>query len=336
MRWIAGIACAAAVLPSAHAQDLSPNVYIGTHGDWQPLEVRRAEGRLELLISPAPTDTGRVRLLVHPPAGMDINDRTPPRITGVKIDGKPKAPAAVIALGRGAWQPQTIAVGVRDRENAVAPESVAFEVDGRRYALGEEAVHSSGDTYVLNVAPQGLGEHAVEFTASDTSPQHNRTRLAVEWERLLGTDYCLASAGATLSVDSCFEGYTDLAPLQDGKTKLPGDHCLNDVSWASAETAQPHWVEVDFGQPRRITTITVYWAYYGGLYHTARHLEVQVPDGNQWRTVWSAPPAGLAPSRFTCARWGFAVTRKVRLYQPAGGGPSSRPDLMWLAEVMAE
>jgi len=336
MLWIAQLALAAFTLPPLAAQDLSPRLFVaGPDGQWQPIGPRPVDGGLEVQLNASSAPGGRTRLLVNPPAGVDINDRTPPRVTGLKVDGKPKAPAAVLGLGRGDWQPRRLAIGVKDAESAVDEASVAFEIDGKRYPVWCGPVAREGDTYVLTVPDLDLGEHTVVFRAADTSPQANEISLTVTWERFITGNYCLASAGATLSADSHFENYPSLAPLQDGNTDLPGDHSQNDISWASAETPEPHWIEVDFGQVRRITRVIICWAYYGGTYHTSQRFEVQVPDGAEWRTVWAAPPEGLEPRKFTTIEWGFAITRRLRIYQPPGGGAPGRPDLMWLSEAMA-
>ena len=333
-------ALAGMALPFAAAQNLAapkPAVYVAAPGgDWQPADADAAEGRIEVRVDAAQTAGGRLRLLVHPPEGVDIHDRTPPRITGLKVDGKPKAAAPEIALGRGDWQPGRIAVGVEDVENAVSEATIAFLVDGKPHGWGDPLVSREAGTYTLHVPDLDLGVHSAAFLAADTSPQRNEVRVAVTWEHSIADNYCLATAGATLAADSCFENYPDLTPLQDGRTALPGDHCRNDVSWASAETPEAHWVEVDFGRVRRVTRVSLCWAYYDGLYHTSRNYEVQVPDGGDWRTVWAAPPEGVEAGPFTTARWGFAVTRKIRIYQPPGGGPPHRPNLLWLAEVMAQ
>ncbi|MBM3500897.1 MAG: discoidin domain-containing protein [Armatimonadetes bacterium] len=339
MRWALAAALTGLALPSAGAPDLSPaagSVFVASPaGAWHPASADRFPGGVTIRLDPEPTSFGRLRLLVDPPTQVDIHDRTPPRITGLKVDGKPKAPEAEVALGRGDWQPARIAVGVEDAESPVAEADVVFVVDGRRHGYGEGSVAKQGDTYALDLPDLDLGQHTVVFTAADASPQQNEARLILTWERVLPDNYCLAEAGATLTVDSHFPNYPDVIPLQDGRTRLPGDHCRNDVSWASAESPDPHWVEIDFGQVRRITRVSLGWAYYAGVYHTSQNWEVQLPDGNGWRTVWAAPPNGLEPRPFTTARWGFAVTRKLRIYQPPGGGPQGRPDLLWLAEVMA-
>jgi hypothetical protein len=339
MRRSAVLALTTLALPFGETQDLSPappTAYVASpSGEWQPADIVRLPGGVEVRLDAADHPAGRFRLLVEPPTNVDLHDRTPPRITGLKIDGKPKAPAEELTLGRGEWQPGRITVGVEDAASSVADADVTFLLDGRRLRWGDERVAREGAAYTLQLPDLDLGMHAVTFLAADASPQRNEVRLIVRWERVLARNYCLATAGATLTTDSCFPDYTSLAPLQDGRTDLPGDHCRNDVSWASAEAPEPHWVEIDFGQVRRVTQVSLCWGYYAGLYHTSQRWEVQVPDGDGWRTVWAAPPEGLEPRPFTTARWGFAITRRLRIYQPLGGGPPGRPDLLWLAEVLA-
>ncbi len=320
------------LLPSLALADLSsPQVYLRTGPPpWRPLPAQGTDHAVAFRLDPSQTAAGRAVLLINPPRGMDINDTTPPRITGVSIDGKGKAPASNLFLGAGNWQPGGVCFSAFDAENGLGAAECA--VDGA--PLRPTIVFDHGSSSFAYELPRlEYGRHTLTFTIRDNSPQANEATLSVSWERYDPTDFAHAASGATLKADSFFAGYPSLAALQDGKTDLPGDHCLNDISWASAETPEPHWVEVDFGRPRRIHEVTLCWALFDGKYHTATRFEVQAPADEGWRTI-GAPANGLQPAKFTTVDFPPVTTSRVRVLQPAGAGPVFRPNLMWLAEVL--
>ena len=322
------------LLPSLALADLSsPQVYLRTGPPpWRPLPAQGTDHAVTFRLEPSQTTAGHALVLINPPPHMDINDTTPPRIVGLFVDGREKAPASNLFLGRGNWQPKQVTIVVGDRENGVALPSAVCAVDGRALPLRLEAGALSTKHLSYQLPPLDYGTHTVTFSVCDTSPQANEATLAIGWERYDPTDFAHAASGATLKADSFFAGYPSLAPLQDGRTDLPGDHCLNDISWASAETPEPHWVEVDFGRPRRIQEVTLCWALFDGKYHTATRFEVQAPADGGWRTIGATAQA-LEPAKFTTVGFPPVTTSRVRVLQPAGAGPVFRPNLMWLAEV---
>ena len=108
----------------------------------------------------------------------------------------------------------------------------------------------------------------------------------------------------------------------------------NQGNWVSDESPGPHWVELDFRAPARVTAVYVYWGFDHERYMPSRQLELQAPDGQGgWRTVSRLEPG----ENFDRAAFEFGPLEaaSLRVLQPAQAGPPNRPFVMWLREVQA-
>ena len=145
----------------------------------------------------------------------------------------------------------------------------------------------------------------------------------------------VAPLGARVVVDSSFDGY-NTRPLTDGVTDVReiAAKRYNQGNWVSAESPEPHWIELDFRGPRRVTAVYVFWGFDRDRYMPSRRVELQAPDGaGGWRTVSTVEPGG----NFDRVAFEFRpfVAERVRLFQPAQAGPQNRPFVMWVREVQA-
>jgi serine/threonine protein kinase len=144
----------------------------------------------------------------------------------------------------------------------------------------------------------------------------------------------VATLASVVKVDSSYDGY-NARPLTDGVTDVReiGAKRYNLGNWVSAESPEPHWIELEFKQPERVTAVYVYWGFDKDRYMPSRSVELQVADGGGWRTVSTLEPGG----NFDRAAFEFApfVAERVRLFQPAQAGPQNRPFVMWVREVQA-
>lgn len=136
-------------------------------------------------------------------------------------------------------------------------------------------------------------------------------------------------------VDSSYDSY-NTRPLTDGVTNVReiAARRYNLGNWVSAESPEPHWIELDFGRPERVTAVYVFWGFDKDRYMPSRRVELQAPDGaGGWRTVSTLEPGG----NFDRTAFEFQpfVTERVRLHQPAQAGPQNRPFVMWVREVQA-
>ncbi|MGB7923881.1 MAG: protein kinase [Pyrinomonadaceae bacterium] len=138
---------------------------------------------------------------------------------------------------------------------------------------------------------------------------------------------------ARVSVDSNFDGYS-AAPLTDGETNVQRIARMryNTGNWASAETPTPHWIELTFDHPSRVSAVYIYWGFDRDRFMPSRRVELQAPDnGGDWRTV-SAMQPGNDHDRMAFEFTPITTTR-VRIFQPAQQGPANRPFVMWVREV---
>ncbi len=306
-------------------------------GCWRPADCRLEQGRLVISLDPARLGGSRAMLLVNPPADMDIADARAPRLTAARVGRDYHTARSEIFLGVASDWPRRIVLSIADAENALDPRSLSLSLDGapltRRVRLRNLSPRAV--TVRARLPKSDYGDHVLRYAIADASPQGNTLEGTIRFARFDMTNYVLAAHGTKLSADSYFSSYPSLACLQDGDVKLPGNTLPNDISWASEETGTPHWVQVDFDRPRSLHEVVVYWANYSHEPHTARVFEVQVPAPGGWQTLYRSPEGGEKPAACTTAGFAPRTVTRFRVFQPAGAGSPSRPNLMWLAEIEA-
>jgi len=304
-------------------------------GKWQPAQFETRDGRLLFRLDPATLGSGDIMLLVNPPAGLVLDDFAGPRLTGLKVDGKACQLGSVVDLGPMSRAPRQVVAAFADSANAIAPASVRASLDGAPLPAPARQVARKTAGLTLDLPPVEYGQHEVVLSATDTSPQRNTSRTTVRFNCIETGNVALAALGATVQVDSTFPGYESLVCLNDGVTTLSGTSCGNDVTWASTEVPTDHWVEVTLPKPTSIKEVTIYWAAYTDVAHTATQFRVQIPDGEGWKAVYTSPAEGEKAGRVTTARFDPVTTSKFRVFMPAGKGSATRPNLLWVAEVKA-
>ncbi len=133
-------------------------------------------------------------------------------------------------------------------------------------------------------------------------------------------------AGTVLTPSSAFAGYT-VAPLVDGIADRANLH-WSKAAWASAEDGEAPWIELRLPAPHRGGQLRIDFEPS----HPSRHLTVLV------RTT---PEAPWTPARQFTANTDRSVTiplpaggyQAIRIEQPADGGSSARPNLLWIAQL---
>lgn len=134
-------------------------------------------------------------------------------------------------------------------------------------------------------------------------------------------------------VDSSYDGYS-VAPLTDGETDVRRISRMkyNAGNWASAETPEPHWIELDFQKPASIDAVYLYWGFDRNRFVPSRRVELQsLDESGAWQTVSTLQSV----DDHDRAAFEFApiLTKKIRILQPAQQGPTNRPFVMWVREV---
>jgi len=136
---------------------------------------------------------------------------------------------------------------------------------------------------------------------------------------------------AQVTVDSAYGGY-DAEPINDGIVYPAEDAHWTDEAWASADEQRDHFIELRFAEAREVAKVAIYWSLDAGIARTSAEVQVQVPEGDGWRTVATATPAEPVP--MTIIKLEAPVTAGAfRILQPKGKGPAGRADLMWVREV---
>lgn len=136
---------------------------------------------------------------------------------------------------------------------------------------------------------------------------------------------------AQVTVDSCFSGY-DARPINDGIVYPPAMAHWTEEAWASAEEERAHFIELHFPEPRWVERVAIYWSLDAGIPRTSAEVQVQVPEGEGWRTVATVRPPKPVPVTNIRLEPPVIVTA-LRLFQPPGRGPAGRPNLLWVREV---
>jgi len=178
-------------------------------------------------------------------------------------------------------------------------------------ASGEPAVSSalvtlSGTHFTFNTLSILHGP----FGDATQCGEYDEFRLASSFQTVMSnqvnTNVALGQTTATDSVNGTYVG----ANAVDG-------NIISDTSrWVSANTAFPHWIEVDFPVPRTINEIRFYTGYQGYNYPIAAYTLQRWDAGtSSWATIVSRTGNTNASvdENFTSV-----TTSKVRLYATQG------------------
>jgi|APTNR8051073442_1049403.scaffolds.fasta_scaffold00131_3 hypothetical protein len=190
------------------------------------------------------------------------------------------------------------------------------------------------------LAPGQLTQHEVRVVAKGVRMRRVHARWEVggstEREHEIFVIYApplqhLATRpGVRVTADSAYSGYTT-APLHDGIVETVG-LIWHAAAFASAETAEPHWIRVQFPQTETVSSVTAHWNAESGALYASRRAEVwgRLPDGRVAKLG-----AFDAASTSTLTRVSFAPTpvQGIEWRQPASGGSAARPDLLWMVEL---
>lgn len=185
----------------------------------------------------------------------------------------------------------------------------------------------------------------VSARRTTTAVVHVEFAVTSSTERLLATastefrnlpvppdgDLALASAGATVTADSSYSGYSPEVTI-DGVWETSGLHWTK-KAWASQDHAgeEGHWLEIVLPEPASVSQMWIYWAVDNNRVFSSVNYDIQVWSGDAWQTV--AAVRGNPRSTVSQHRWPPTATRRVRLHQPRGGGPSERPNIFWISEI---
>jgi len=206
-----------------------------------------------------------------------------------------------------------------DPPTEAVPASIHVGPDRKRAAFRVKR-HLDGlsRTLTLLALDGQRAELARETTAYSDEPTPPRNDLA------------LANRGARCTTDSSYPGGYNPGPIIDGVTATANRHWTQQA-WASADSSQSHWLQIDLPQPRSVREVWIYWAIDSRRTHTSqRYTITSLADVGQKQLL----SVDTQPVR-TLSRHQIAptVVRGIRIEQPANGGVPTRPGIMWIREV---
>ncbi len=189
----------------------------------------------------------------------------------------------------------------------------------------DDATVESTETMTVTLTNVSIGSIAVSsgqgaILDNDVAPEEPSSRID------FGT-----LPNHSIAVSGVYDGSYSSAPLTDNVIDPYGGPA---TTWASEESnAIPHWVTADFGMPLTITAVTVYWAWNPthSSWTTSEQYRIQGWNGSAYIdlvTVNNPPTADSTKTTITPYS-----TSRIRIYQPAGQGPSDYTAIMWISEL---
>jgi hypothetical protein len=223
----------------------------------------------------------------------------------VKITSPTTSPTYATSLS-----PLTTLAGTADDPAGIA--SVAWSCD----VCGSGAATGTTSWSVPSITLQ-LGPNVITVTATKVGGGTLSDQITI-------------TLGVTVTTDSTYGGY-NTAVIDDGVINASGGTA---TTWASAESSTAdHWIVIDFGTTKSITSATLHWAYnvYQQKYMASNKVDVQYWNGSAYQTVATMNYAGDVPS--TTVNFPAVSTSRIRFYQGANQGNPIYPGLIWLTEV---
>ena len=189
------------------------------------------------------------------------------------------------------------------------------------------------DRVVLHVKrhPDGLSRTLTVLAADDKGSELARAETTYWDEPSAPTkDLALASRGARCTTESNYPGGYSPGPIIDGATARTNRHWTQQA-WASMDSSQPHWLQIDLPQACSVREVWIYWAIDSRRTHTSRQYAIiGLTDAGREELL----AVDSQPIR-TVSRHQIAPTtvRGIRIEQPANRGVATRPGIMWIREV---
>ena len=301
----------------------------GVDCKWAPVPFKATEKGLTMTLQP-PADGKELLLLVNPEKDWNINDRTAPAIKSLLVNGKPMKVEKNIVSVPDDVVVDSIAWSAEDEGNPLDAKQTVLLLDDAPVKFALDGKKAEGK---VTMERKVMGGHTVKIRLVDSAPEANTTDVTLHFRYADKNTLLNPQNGlAKITVDSCYDGYNSLAPLNDGVLKLPGSSASGDVTWASAEIPTEHWVRMDFKKDVTVKEAYIFWPR---LENSSKKVELQVLQGDKWVKVAGTPEAGQKDTLTTAFPLKTpAKGRSFRFWQPKGGGPGGRADIMWICEII--
>ncbi len=310
--------------------------YRNAEGRWAPVSGSSSAGVVTVDLSPVDVPDGHTLLLVGVPSGVNLDDHTPPRVTALSVDGVSYPPGTHLEMGGVDTLPRRITIEVADDQSPLRRKTLRIAANGRpvrlrgpgveyqplsnrraRIQIDVPALLGEGarqNTITLGIDDYALDEGSLDFVVSFTmEPPHT------------------LPDGTIARVDSVTSssGWAEWWVIFDGYRMDGSGGTTAGKTWLSEANALPHWLRLDFPQPRTVSEVAIAWAYWES-YRTSQHYQVQALVDGEWVELVDAAPE--RPEQESRHSFEPVTASAIRLWQPAMMGSSAEPQYMWLSE----
>lgn len=324
------------------------HLYQDASGNWRELlGTIQQNNTFTFKLAPGQLRGGSTTLVIGKPDWLDLSDQTPPKTTGVTIDGKTFTGTSDIDLGWIDRAPRSVEVHVADERSPIDPSSIAATVNGA-------TVRPDGRGFRAHVDPADPKKARMLCTVSHLTGDspHGTTRITFQCDDFAADEaICAASVSFTVTrppaieldrpaatspsgikvfVDSTHSGYENVECMVDGELQAPGTTTYG-KTWASSESDADHWVCFVLPEPRPVASVAVTWANYRNTFWTSRRYDIMTWDGKAWSRALRVQ--GNAEGQTSKHAFTSRQTDRVLIWVPGEGNHPQRPNLTWITEV---
>lgn len=321
-------------LPSGAA---SGDILYRSRDGWKPLSATCSEGTLHFVLSSDDLNRGATTVTTDVRPWVKLDDGGPPEVVNISVDEKDFPPVPRLDLGGVETCPQTITVEIADADNWLRTKSYEVSSGGRIFRPRHSAVTLQKVTprharLRLDI-PAIIGElrsmNIIVISADDWALDSEDLNCAIIFRHV--QPHTL-SDGTRLAVDSVTDNqaWADWTVVADGSKMDNSGGTTAGKTWLSEANDAPHWIAVRFPEPRTVTAVKIWWAYWNH-YHTSRDYRIQARDGKEWTDLLRATPG----TDEQCSHHDFdpVLTDRIRIWQAAGGGNPDEKQHMWISEL---
>ncbi len=317
--------------------ELSRVMYRNAAGAWTVVPGCIKNGLLQMDIDLADIKNGRTILVLGVSKRVNLDDQEPPAVVRFEVDGASYGAVSSVAMGGVEKAPQKLVIEVKDELNWLRIKTLCVSVNGKSFELShpglsfERLSPKSGiitvDLKQLMAAVRRQNNVSVRIDDYAIDEDALACTLSFRYEG----PHTLAD-GTVASVDSITSssGWAEWWVIFDGLKMDASGGTTAGKTWLSEGNAMPHWVRVEFPEPRQVSEVAIWWAYYGGFRSSVAY-DIQTWDGEKWVTqVAVKDQKATQLSRHTFEP---VTTKAVRLWQPAMAGNPIEAQYTWISEL---
>ena len=303
---------------------------------WQPADVQVTDGVMQVKLQADQLKSGRTILVLQVPSHVNLDDKEPPEVIAFTVDGRNYGPVRRVALGGVEFAPRHMSVEVADKLNSLRTRTLRVMVNSRPYRLRD-----AGISFERYGPRHGLISVELDKLMGDMRAENNISVIIDDYGLTDGPLQCTLSFahapehrlddGTVLSVDSVTSasGWDEWWVIADGEKMDQTSGSTAGKTWLSQENGEPHWVRMTFPEPREVSGIRLWWAFYE-TYRTSVAYEIQSWDGEKWVSLDKI----TGQTDRQCSEHTFepVTTTAIRVWQPSLSGHPGRAEYMWLSE----